>query len=210
MQIGLSRSYVSKLGNPLIRNVDSDIFTLAATPLPTDGSSCEACHYGVDIDVENVKRLMPHTEALKQSLGVSASKTAFYKKISNDADFPGGQFTPVTVDRGQCTFAARDGNGPKCGVDRYALQNGFEAAQLKPQVCSLYPATFAADNLLTYADDEPATSGTQSVYQAARKNIEELFGAGLVQELDEIAKSHPFTPAAEPVAKRIILIIPAA
>lgn len=205
MIIELKRSYRSLLGNPVINNVDSDIFTTPAIPMPTDGGKCETCNYGVDIDIKNMRALMPHTEALKKLLGIPKNKPHFYIKLINDLTAPGGKTSRVTIHDGQCTFAARDGNGPKCGVERYALTNEFSVLQLKPQVCTMYPVTYAVGewegNCLVVSDDTPAKFGTQSVYQAARENLRQLFGNDLLKELDALASQFPFTPKQAPVTR---------
>jgi hypothetical protein len=74
-----------------------------------------------------------------------------------------------------------------CGLHRAALLHAFDPALIKPRVCRLYPLSWH-EGWLGLSEDfdrySCSTDGTLSVYRVMRSAVEEMFGPGLVHELD--------------------------
>lgn len=187
----LSRPYTCRLGAPTLERVDDAIFHLAyfadCPACRTCGDQC--CSWGVDVDADNMARLLDHAGALEQRTGVPRERW-FEPRVDEDPDFPSGRVGRTRAENGGCVFLRRPDRG--CHIHAYALESGLDVYALKPMVSSLFPLSFSAGTL--FASDEAeegslacAGSGA-SLYRGSRAVLEDLFGAELVRELDGLER----------------------
>lgn len=185
----LSRSYTSREGTPTVDSVDLNIFRLsyfsACLSCTFCGHSC--CNWGVDIDVENVERIMKRKDELEAYLG-TRSEDWFTNEWEIISDYPGGKSTRTRVVNGSCTFQNRETGA--CKLHSFALEKGFDYHEIKPLISSLFPLTFG-DGLLCLGEELYEGSlicmgNGPSCYDAQRNEVLHYFGPELVAELDQI------------------------
>jgi hypothetical protein len=185
----LERAYVCIHGAPTIVRVDDAIFVRRYFTRCLACTFCadQCCTHGVDVDIENVTRILAHADAIERVIGISRDAW-FEPEFASDAEFPGGRHTRSRVRDGACVFRARGGRG--CALHAHALDAGFDYHDIKPMVSALFPITFDAgllhaaneieDGTLVCAGDGP------TLYRGARGEIAHYFGASLVRELDTL------------------------
>jgi Fe-S-cluster containining protein len=192
MVVTLRRAYRSRFGAPVISRVHRQIFELRYF---THCLRCTFCHdaccwNGVDVDVENVRRIMQHVDALQAYLGRPASEW-FEEQYDQDPEFPGGSFTRTRVIDGACVFLGRGERG--CLLHRYAAREGIDYHELKPLVSALFPLTFADGVLCAATEVETGelvcTGSGLTLYEGVRDELRHYFGGQLVRELDMLARS---------------------
>jgi len=185
----LSKSYAALGGQPVIDKVDLNLFRhsyfSACLSCTFCGHSC--CHWGVDVDAENVERILARKDDLEAYLGTRASDwfTGEWEEIP---DYPGGRSTRTRVVNGHCNFQNPESGA--CKLHAFALDKGFDYHEIKPLISSLFPLTFG-DGLLClseeiYEGSLACMSNGPSCYDAQRHELLHYFGAELVAELDAI------------------------
>jgi hypothetical protein len=185
--ISLATAYPCKSGGPMLRAVDTAIFTLRYFTRCMACGFCRdsCCRHGVDVDLENAARLKALPQAFHDRIGVPDSAW-FTDTITQDAEFPGGRHVRTQVRRGACVFLNRAARG--CHIHAYALEAGMDYHDVKPLVSTLFPATFEQGVLAPsaeVADGSLVCAGEgSSVYAGARDELLYYFGPGLVAELD--------------------------
>lgn len=191
--IGLSRSYPSIFGAPVIHAIDPAIFTHRYF---THCMSCTFCHdaccsYGVDIDVENIARINALDAGFEAFVGIPRNKW-FGKQRWIDAEFPGGAQGRTRVVNGACVFLDRKKRG--CKIHAYCLAKGIDYHQLKPLVSTLFPLTFESGVLVASSeietDDLVCSGDGPTLYEGARPELMHYFGEPFVAELDAFRASH--------------------
>ncbi len=188
--IDLKAEYPCKMGGPVLREVDTNIFALRYFMNCMGCGFCNdiCCSFGVDVDLENVARLKAMPEAFKTFIGVPESEW-FTDEVISDPEFPSGQHVRTKVRDGRCVFLNRQARG--CKVHSWCLDNGIDYHLLKPMVSILFPVTFdygvlnpsneVADGSLACYGEGP------TAYDGARDELLYYFGSELVAELDGIA-----------------------
>ncbi len=196
-----------KINHPLVTLVDVEIFTITFTA-DCMSHSCRCrdaddvqrndacCQHGADV-------LVPEKAAiLRRAAEVSSVLKADWRQPEAwfderdpelDPDAPEGILlrtatTDLTDESSGCVFLEHTG-ARGCGLHRAALVHGFDPAEIKPGVCRLYPLSLLERQLglspdfdrYSCANDEGPT-----VYRLMRGVVGELFGAGLVEELDRM------------------------
>lgn len=193
MIITLDKSYPSIYGAPVIDRIDSAIFqrTYFAHCMQCSfcGDSC--CQYGVDVDIENVSRIMHVADRLEPFVG-SKRDEWFEDGYESDVHFPGGRVTRTKVKDGACIFLNRTGRG--CLLHSFAMQEGMNFNDIKPLVSAIFPVTFAEgclcpsdeilDNELICRDQGP------SLYEGARSDLRHYFGEECIAVLDGLLEKH--------------------
>lgn len=189
MIVSLPKAYPSLHGVPVIERIDTDIFvqTYFAHCMECGfcGDSC--CQYGVDVDIENVKRIEAVADRLEAFVG-STRDQWFEEGYGDDPDFPGGLATRTKVVDGACVFLNRKGRG--CLLHSFALQEGFNFNEIKPLVSAIFPVTF--DSGCLCASDEIVTKelicqgAGPSLYEGARADLLHYFGAEMIAVLDNM------------------------
>lgn len=187
----LRREYRSVEGAPVLRAVDVRVFGLRYFAHCMECGFCKdaCCQHGVDVDADNVQRILAHRAALEPRLGVPAEQW-FESEVEQDAEFPSGRRVRTAVRDGRCVFARRGARG--CELHAYALEHGLAHRMLKPLVSSLFPLTFDAGVLLPSGeavDGSLVCSGDgPSLYDGARDELAHYFGPELVAELDALRR----------------------
>ncbi|QQG36792.1 MAG: hypothetical protein HYS17_03205 [Micavibrio aeruginosavorus] len=189
MIIPLDKPYPSILGAPVIDRVDSAIFSRRyfahCMACGFCGDSC--CQYGVDIDIENVGRIMDVADRLEPFAG-SRRDQWFENGYEDDPYFPGGKVTRTQVKNGACVFLNRKGRG--CLLHSFALQEGINPNDLKPLVSAIFPVTFDAGCLCPsdeILDNELICRDLGScLYEGARADLGYYFGTEFVAVLDDL------------------------
>jgi Fe-S-cluster containining protein len=188
----LSKSYPARSGVPSIFAVDSAIFRLKYF---THCSQCTFCHdwccsFGVEIDLENVKRIQSHADELQKLVSVPQNDW-FENEIEEDVEFEGGRYTGTNVVHGACIFLNRSDRG--CQLHSFSIQKGIDYHMLKPIVCVIYPLTFS-EGVLVPADEVEDQSlvclgSGSTLYRALRDELAYYFGPAFVEELDKIEQT---------------------
>ena len=186
----LNRPYPSVFGRPVLDRVDEGLFTLRYFAHCMHCSFCrdQCCGWGVDIDLENVKRLEAAAEDLVRFTGVPRDRW-FTGEVEDDPEFPGGGNMRTRAEDGACVFLDRDRRG--CRIHAYCLEKGMDFHTLKPMVSALFPATYE-EGCLTVADEVldgtlVCAPGGPSIYEGVRHDLKYYFGDALVEELDAMA-----------------------
>ncbi len=185
--VALAREHASIFSAPVLRSVDTQIFSLRYFMRCMDCSFCadQCCSYGVDIDVDNARALKALDADFKALVGVPDSEW-FTQEIFADSEFPSGANLRTRVIDGYCVFHERGGRG--CKIHAYCIAQGLDYHRLKPMVSILFPLTFehgvlvaspeAVDGSLVCSGEGP------SLYDGVRSELAYFFGDGLVAELD--------------------------
>lgn len=187
--ISLSRDYVCVLGAPVIRSVDPAIFTHRYFTHCMSCGFCkdQCCSYGVDIDVENVDRVLALDSGFDAFVGVPRAKW-FTARTWKDAEFPGGAQKRTRTKDGACVFLDRKNRG--CKIHAYCLANGIDYHTLKPLVSTLFPVTFEGGALVASGEIEDGSlicAGEGPVlYDGVRGELAYYFGEPFVAELDAL------------------------
>lgn len=199
MIIPLSQSYKSRVGAPVIAQIDDVVFTLStfAYCLSCDFCQDSCCSYGADIDLENIARLDEHREALEAFTSVPRERW-FENELEEDEDYPGGQVERIRPENGRCVFLNRRDRG--CNIHRYCLEHDIDYHQLKPIICSLFPLSFESGVLCPayeVEDGELACLGSgPTLYQGGRAELLYYFGEAFVAELDGLERNYISAPPA--------------
>ena len=187
--VALKREHASIFKAPVLREVDTRIFTLQYFTHCIACTFCndQCCSYGVDIDAENAEKLLALGEDFDLFVGRPRSEW-FTDEIIEDAEFPSGRYSRTQTRGSHCVFHKPDGRG--CLIHAYCIENGLDYHLYKPIVIILIPFTF------NYARLEPSSEvidkslvcagGGPSVYEGGRGELEYYFGATLVEELDAL------------------------
>ena len=187
--VALQREHASVFKAPVLREVDTRIFTLRYFTHCMSCNFCndQCCSYGVDIDVENAERLLALGESFDAFAGVPRDRW-FTDEIVEDAEFPSGRYRRTRTRGSHCVFHKKDDRG--CLIHAYCIENGLDYHLYKPMVSILFPLTFnygrlepsseVIDKSLICAGDGP------SAYDGGRSELAYYFGQALVHELDAL------------------------
>lgn len=189
--INLKKKYKSIFGVPVLDKFETSIYKIHfyKNCLSCDFCNDICCSNGVDIDIENVKRIMEYGDKIENY--IKKPKTEwFFSEFKIDNEFPGGQFTRTKVKDGFCVFINKNGRG--CLIQKFCIDNNIDFHILKPIVSALFPITFD-ENLLhpaIQALDKSLICLNQgpSLYLSVRNEILYYFGVELVNELDYYEK----------------------
>jgi Putative zinc- or iron-chelating domain len=185
--IALGKDYPSIFSAPVIRAVDTSIFTLRYFTHCMSCGFCkdQCCSYGVDIDRDNMERLRTLGTAFETFTGVSQAEW-FTEEIVEDREFPSSAHGRTRAVGGKCVFADRQDRG--CKIHAYCLANALDYHLYKPMVSILFPLTFehgvlepsseVVDGSLLCCGDGP------SVYDGMRDEVAYFFGEDLIGTLD--------------------------
>jgi hypothetical protein len=189
--LALGRGYSSIFGAPVIRAVNSDIFTLRYFTHCMACGFCadQCCNHGVDIDKANMERLLALGPEFETFAGVPQSGW-FTPELVEDAEFPSGTHGRTRTVGGKCVFAGRERG---CKIHAYCLEKGLNYHLYKPMVSILFPLTFERGVLQPSSEVLDGSlicaGGGPTVYEGVRGEVEYYFGVELVAALDEISKS---------------------
>lgn len=187
MVVRLSKVYPSRRGAPRIEGVEEAIFR------HTYFADCRACYFcldqcctwGVDVDADNMARLIEFAEPLEARTGIPRERW-FEAGLRADPEFPGGRAGRIRAEAGGCVFLDRRNRG--CHIHSFCLEEGLDVYGLKPLVSSLFPLTFE-DGILVPSDEVERRTlaclgAGASLYRGSRGALEHHFGSGFVAELD--------------------------
>jgi len=192
--IALGKSYPSIFARPVIKSVDSRIFSFRYF---RDCMSCtfckdQCCEHGVDIDAGNAEHVLGLGEAFEAYVGRPMAFW-FTEEEGADSEFPSGRRRRTAVADGYCVFHDRIRRG--CKIHAWSLAHGLDHRRLKPLVSLLFPVTFEAGVLMPsneILDGTLICSGEgESLYAGARDEIAYFFGRELVVALDGLAAHTP-------------------
>lgn len=207
----LRRSYAALGGVPVLARVDPVIFVRRYFTRCLECTTCSdwCCSFGVDVDLENVRRLAAHADGIEAFTGIPRSEWLDGVTVE-DADYPGGGNQRTRAVDGGCIFLDRGAWGGRgCMLHRYALAKGLDYHEVKPLMSSLFPLSFESsddgapgctlraagevdDDELVCLDEGP------TIYRGARAELLHYFGEALVAELDELEASLPVAPTPAP------------
>ena len=192
--VDLRRTYVARYGAPLISQVAVDIFQLRYFTKCMSCTFCNdwCCTHGVDIDVENVQRVLQHTSELEARLNIPAADWFTNEPPDKHPDYPGGACMRTNTRDGKCVFLNRQSRG--CQLHAFAVEKGLDYHDLKPMLSTLFPLTFddGALHVMDEVDDRSLVCLGQgpTLYRGVRPELEYYFGPSFVEELDEIEAAH--------------------
>lgn len=185
--VNFQKKYKSMYGVPVIDRFETSIYQIKYYTNCLSCNFCNAtcCSNGVDIDINNVKRIMENAEKIEHYIKIPKNEW-FCGDYKNDDEFPGGRYTRTKIKNNSCVFL--NGNGRRCMIHRFCIENDIDFHILKPIVSSLFPITF--DEGLLHPSDETLDSSLiclnqgSSLYQGVREEILYYFGLESVNELD--------------------------
>ncbi|MSP61792.1 MAG: hypothetical protein EXR72_15950 [Myxococcales bacterium] len=192
MIVDLLRRHACIRGGPSLARVDTAIFHRRYFTHCMECNFCDdwCCSHGVDVDVENVARILARADAVERFTGTSRDQW-FVPGWTVDPEFPGGRHTRTRVVDGRCVFLRRNGRG--CMLHDFSLEAGLDYHDVKPMVSALFPVTFddgllhpseeVDENLLVCLDAGP------TLYQGTRDELLHYFGPALTEELDALQAS---------------------
>ncbi len=185
----LRRRYPSRYGLPVVWQVDTLIFTRTYFThcMKCDFCNDQCCNWGVDVDLENVKRIQAHAEEIEQYTGIPRDRF-FTGEVEIEPEYPGGASTRTQVTERGCIFLVPGGRG--CMLHGFALSKGIDYNTIKPMMSSLFPVTFG-DGLLTISEEVDESSLAclgpgPCLYEGVRSELGWYFGSQLLEELDTI------------------------
>jgi hypothetical protein len=185
----LSRDHPSIFNAPVLRHVDTRIFTVRYFMHCMDCTFCndQCCSYGVDIDEGNVAALRKLGSEFRSYVGLPDSEW-FTDEILNDPEFPSGHYRRTRTNGTHCVFHESEGRG--CKIHGWCIENGLDYHHYKPLVSILFPLTFnfgilepsfeAIDGSLV------CSAGGPTLYEGGRSELKYFFGDALIAELDSI------------------------
>lgn len=187
--VDLGCDFVSILGGVKVRYIDVNIFKYLYYRNCMCCAHCndECCSYGVDIDLENIERLLEYREQLSLFSGVPVSEW-FVGDVVYDEEFAGGGYRRTGVVNGRCVFVSRDGRG--CSIHAFCVALGIDFHYLKPVVSCLFPLTF--DGMLLHPSDEVEDAELVcldpcgSLYEGVRGDLRFYFGDDFIDVLDKL------------------------
>ncbi|MBN1141861.1 MAG: DUF3109 family protein [Deltaproteobacteria bacterium] len=190
----MKKNYPSVFGYPVIGRVETSIFHIHYYSFCLSCGFCHdsCCSHGVDIDIDNVKRIMACSESLEKFIQSSSSEW-FSDIFYDDKEYPGGRFTRTRIKDGACVFRNRNGRG--CGIHKFCLSSQVDFHTLKPMVSSLFPVTF--DEGLLHPSDEVLDESLVclheglTLYRGVRAELNYYFGAEFIHELDSLEHGTP-------------------
>jgi len=184
-------SFPSRYGVPVISQVETGIFTGQYYAHCMECAFCQSacCLWGVDVDIENVRRIKACADALQAYVGAPCAQ--WFEGEYSDPEFPGGRYTWTRVINGACVFLSPSGRG--CLLHRFAVENGLDYHELKPIVSCLFPLTFGEGILLPAGEAEDNSlicrGSGPTLYRGIRGELAYYFGDELIAELDELEAS---------------------
>ncbi|HKD47076.1 MAG TPA: hypothetical protein VKB67_05280 [Rhizomicrobium sp.] len=191
--IALGRSYPCVMGGPVLKAADPAIFNLRYFSHCLKCGFCRdaCCDHGVDIDLDNARRLKALPEDFHRRIRAPANEW-FIGEVTQDLEFPGGAHLRTAVTDGACIFRNPAGRG--CAIHAYCLEHKLDYHHYKPMVSVLFPVTFE-QGVLTASGEAVDGSllcvGTgPNLYDGARSELGYYFGSGLIAELDVLNARH--------------------
>jgi hypothetical protein len=191
--VPLRRAYVARCMAPTITHVAPEIFRLRYFTKCMDCAFCGdwCCSFGVDIDVENVARIVAYKPELEARIGIPADLW-FTDELESHPEYPGGACRRTNTIAGKCVFHRRGGRG--CHLHAFALEKGLDYHDLKPMLSTLFPLTFddGVLDLMEEVEDRSLVCLGEgpTLYRGVRGELAYYFGSEFVGELDEIEAAH--------------------
>lgn len=191
--------------HPIIRRVDEAVFrTRFAADCMSHQCRCReerervlpdaCCRYGADLGLDERRAIEARAVDIAAILDPAWRDPERWFDASepeHDPDLAAGVVIRTAVQGAEedsgCVFLAHDARG--CALHRAALAGGFDPVEIKPRVCRLFPLTFdegtlcCAEDAALYSCAESATG--PSAYRLLRSSLADVFGATLVEQLDD-------------------------
>jgi hypothetical protein len=204
------RAYL-RVSHAKVQEVDPDIFRYQFAPDCMTHACCveegaedprpegprlddACCRYGCDVSRSEQAAIMTRQAEIARVLHPSVRDVGrWFDASAPELDEDRGEEVIRTgkIDQGRedgrCVFLHQDLRG--CALHRAALESNFPPESIKPAVCRLYPLGYG-DGQLGFADDfnwySCAHHEGPSVYRVCREAIGQVFGAELLERLDEL------------------------
>jgi hypothetical protein len=159
------------------------------------------CTGGAWLDVEQLKLIVPHVEAIKANLPEERRdpNTWFSAPYANE-DSPDGAIIGTNVvadphrpDETCCVFLRPDRADRRCALQITSQQLGLEYPGLKPLFCALYPLQIRGNDIVLDHDTAQNFGGAvcqrvcatkQPLYRAFKAELELVLGEEGYRELD--------------------------
>ncbi len=196
-----------------VRRVVADCLSHRCTQLANDGAALATprplleacCQYGADVDLGERNAILDHRADIAQLLVPAARLVPWFgTEVEDDPDFPSGHNVRTATFEGGCVFLAHDRRG--CAVHRASLKHGWDLNGVKPNICRLFPLSYAEETICIsddYTDYDCADApGAPTLYRVARDTLGNIFGAALVAALDTAEAAAAASPRAKLVHLR--------
>ena len=201
MLITLSKPYASVYGQPIISDIEDEIFKYRYFGACMECTFCKdsCCAYGADIDNKTEKRLSRHINKLQERITLPAEEW-FSQETFLDSEVAGGSYRRTTAGKNGCIFKSETGRG--CTIHSYALENGIPYQEIKPTICYLFPLTWSEGTLhlseelqegSLVCSESMESSLYPTAYRAIRDELLYLFGDSFISELDLLENRCLFT-----------------
>jgi Fe-S-cluster containining protein len=196
------------IDHPAVQRVDSRIFRIAfvedcmehACRCRDEGDRLlpdACCQHGADVDLFERDAILRRAPSIASVIAGEFRDPARWfdaREPEADPETPSGTLirtglVDLADEASGCVFLQHDGRG--CALHRAALADGFDPAEIKPQVCRLYPLTFG-DGRLELSDDwnrySCAQGGPKTIYRVMRDTVADVLGVELVRKLDRVER----------------------
>ncbi len=173
---------------PALTQVDTGIFTLRYFGHCMQCTFCHdsCCQYGCDVNLAERDRILAVKDELRPFVQAPPEQW-FTTEEKEDPEYETGRFVRTRVKNGGCVFLSQKGRG--CSIHAFCLATGRDYHRVKPAVCWLFPVTWDKGVLRPSSDvhDDLACRHTgPTLYEMARDELRDFFGAPLVTELDRL------------------------
>lgn len=191
MIIELEKKFVCRFGAPAIDKIDTNIFVYKyfGHCMQCDFCKDECCSHGVDVDKENVERILAVKAELERFVQIPPSEW-FKSEYVQDAEFPGNSYTRTNARDGKCVFI--DARNRGCLIHKFCISKKIDFHLLKPIVSCIFPVTFD-DGLLhpmTEMEEKDFICMTDhmNLYQGVKTDLEYYFGNEFITILDGLER----------------------
>jgi len=187
--VELPKAFASRYGVPVIRRVETEIFTRRYFTHCLQCTFCNdgCCSEGVDVDLIHVAEIEKHAPALEQLTGIPRTRW-FHQRVTKDPEVPGGGSRRTRVRNRRCVFHNRSGRG--CLIHTYCVSQGIDYHELKSMTDCLFPLSYGEGTLGPAYDADDGTLAClntgPTLYRGVREESGYYFGAACVEELDRI------------------------
>ena len=164
------------------------------------------CTGGAWLDVEQLKTIVPHVEAIKANLPEDRrDPNRWFSAPAAEEDSPQGAIIgtnvvddPLRPGATCCVFLRPDRADRRCALQLTSQQLGLAYPGLKPLFCALYPLKIRGDEIVVDHETahnfggavcQRASTAKQPLYRIFRQELEMVLGEEGYRELEKLTSN---------------------
>jgi hypothetical protein len=163
------------------------------------------CQHGADVTVPEKQAILRRAQEVASVLKPERHSPAGWfdeRDPDEDPEAPFGFVVRTATsdpssENSGCVFLEH-AEGRGCALHLAAQRHGFDPAEIKPAACRLYPLAYSDGRLKLSSDFNRyscANAGNAEVYATMRSTLDQMFGAGLAEALDQAIEQGRERPA---------------